>query len=315
MLDKKEIEAISSLKILVIGDVMLDEYIKGDVERISPEAPVPILNAKRKSYNLGGAGNVAMNLSKLNVEVTLIGSIGDDNDGEKITLLCAENNIQFEKIIAKNTTTKKLRIVSKNQQMMRVDFEEKERLPENEKLKLKKSIEKLIHNYDGVIVADYAKGFIDYDVMSFIKESSNKHHLKIFVDPKQKTWDIYKGVFMITPNMKELTEKLGIEVENNHKMICNYKTKICEFADQILVTRSEKGMSLLNQKTDFEIPIKSVEVFDVSGAGDTVIAVVSACILSNIELERSIKIANEAAQAVIKKMGTTPITLDDLKYE
>jgi len=290
--------------ILVIGDIMLDKYIIGTVERISPEAPVPIVKVTKEYSTLGGCGNVVRNLRKLGSTVICLSSVGKDPEAEEIKTqlwhICKEDPKSIPCIITTNNrTTVKQRIVAteRQTQMLRIDYEDKKALPFNLFLWF---LEEKISQYkiDIVIISDYAKGVVSWEMMEYLK--SKKY--KIIVDPKPENGAMYNGVFMITPNEKEWGQMWLSSAYTNDKV------------DYFLVTKGSKGMELFGMKKDLlsnkhiEIPAHPVEVYNPSGAGDTVVAVMGYCIALGFSVERSAKVANKCAGYVVTKPGTTAVS-------
>ena len=305
----------SNTNILVIGDIMLDKYFFGQVKRISPEAPVPVVNITKETSTLGGASNVANNIVSLGGNVCLCGAIGEDYHGRELIKLTEEKNIITNFIKTSNPTITKSRIIGERQQIVRLDFEEKLCIAESTEKQYLKGLNPLIDKSDIVIISDYAKGFITPSLCSSIISYCNKTNKKVIIDPKGKDWNKYKGAWIITPNVKELSEISEEEVDNiDFDITKSAQTILHKYKiNQLLVTRSEKGMSLCSHKESTHIPTHSEEVFDVSGAGDTVVATLSLAIAQEINIKEAIHIANVASGIVIKKMGTASLTINELK--
>ncbi|WP_017726150.1 D-glycero-beta-D-manno-heptose-7-phosphate kinase [Halalkalibacterium ligniniphilum] len=309
---------LQKLKVLVIGDIMLDIYYQGDVNRVSPEAPVPVVSINQINKNLGGAANVATNLKGLGCQVEIIGLIGNDNAGEDVCKLLSENNINHNlvKEEGKQTTTK-TRVVGGHQQIVRFDHESIS-FDAKASLRLKKVIKRSLetNNPDSVIISDYAKGVCSIEICSFIIESCYKKNIPVVVDPKGTDWQKYSGAYMVTPNLNELSEVLGEKIENVDTIVSNvaYRIKNKFTINNIVVTRSEKGITLVCEKEVLHDIAKAREVYDVSGAGDTVIATLAAFI-NKRDLKSAIKVANIAAGIVVGKPGTVAINKTDLLKE
>ncbi|MCX7821090.1 MAG: bifunctional D-glycero-beta-D-manno-heptose-7-phosphate kinase/D-glycero-beta-D-manno-heptose 1-phosphate adenylyltransferase HldE [Brevinematales bacterium] len=307
-------ENFSKCKILVIGDVMLDTYLYGNVGRISPEAPVPIINIKRESFVLGGAANVANNVAKLKAKSTLIGLIGDDDNAILLKNLLKEENIDSKLFPFLSKTITKTRIVSGNQQLLRIDFEDSFSFNEIDEKKFIEVAKEEIAKNDIVLISDYAKGVCNYNVCKEIIKETKKQKKFVIIDPKKKDWERYEGATLITPNLKELSEFIGESIPNIdrevEKALKEAYSKIS--VDYLLVTRSEKGMTLYDGKKFYNFPTEAREVYDVSGAGDTVIATLSVAIASGMSLEEAVYTANKAAGVVVAKAGTAPIYYDEL---
>lgn len=301
------LEKLKSLKILVVGDVILDSYLKGKVERISPEAPVPILEVEEEEFRLGGAGNVAKNLSSLGVETFICGVIGKDAAGEKVKQLLEESRIKAFLVEDERPTTKKTRIVSRNQQLLRIDWEDKRKI-RGETLK---NILGIIRGLevDAIIVSDYAKGVITKEVMDEIKKSS----VFFSIDPRPKNKELYKKGNLMTPNEKELIEMLNGKSENIETLgkILREELKL----DTLIVTRGPKGMTLFIDKEIKHFPAKARKVYDVTGAGDTVIASITAFKLAGASWEECCEIGNLCAGIVVGEFGTASVTPEKLMQE
>lgn len=308
---------ISKTGVLVLGDIILDKYLYGDVRRISPEAPVPIVNITRSYDTLGGAGNVANNLSKLGCKVYLSGFIGNDENGVAIQNLLDKVNIDKSGVLFfDNPTITKSRIIATNQQMLRMDFEDTAPIKISLIERLKHWVEKTIleKNIQAVVISDYGKGVCKEEICQFVIKICKNNRISTIIDPKGKEWGKYVGADIITPNVRELSELSLFELENNNDKIVEMGTKVREqfLINHLLVTRSEKGMTLITQDGYYHIPTVSKEVYDVSGAGDTVVSILAAFQSSSLSMLDIIKVANIAAGVVVAKLGTYAITKEDL---
>ncbi len=303
-----------SPKILVIGDIMLDRFIFGNVHRISPEAPVPVVHSVKEKYSLGGCGNVLRNLMNLGALASIIGFIGKDQAGEKIKQHLKKKGISTKHIIESesNRTTEKMRIVAEGQQVVRVDWDAGSLTDQNLNQIWQKVSEK-IAGVDGVVISDYNKGVCSEFL---IKETINKAkelHIPIFVDPKGKKWDKYYGATVITPNLKEAEDALGKLLKNDGDVeragmeICNDLS-----LDACLITRGANGMSYIGKDVRFHVSSEAKEIYDVSGAGDTVIASFAAGTLAGYDSESVTRFANKAAGIVVGHIGTTAIRVSEL---
>jgi len=298
----------SGLKVLVVGDVILDEYIYGNVERISPEAPVPVLVQNKDELRLGGAANVAANCAALGALTTLFSITGIDKEAEILEEMCEENNIHplFLKRPEQHTP-RKTRFVAGNHQMLRVDKESKVKMKEEE-LKLLKFLPS-VEQADVVIVSDYNKGCISKKLMDWLKG----YHSCIVVDPKPVNAALYGGVKLVTPNKKEAAEILGIPTDAlNDKYIEFLSFKL---GSNVLVTLGEDGMKYCDSGSHpVSFPAVAQEVFDVTGAGDTVISVVGLAIASGMEMKVACELANKAAAQVVAKFGTATVNPETLEF-
>ena len=297
-------------KILVIGDVMLDEYWYGKSNRISPEAPVPIVNFDNKDIRLGGAANVAANISSLGGNVTLLSLIGDDDNTKIFKELVNSNHIKHITIKSKNAKiTRKLRIVSSNQQITRIDFDTK--TSSYSKLILNK-LKKIFNEFDLFVFSDYNKGSLS-NIKSMIDFLIKNDKKNILIDPKKKDFMCYSHSFLMTPNKKEFLNYINVPnfddraIELGFECIKKLKLKY------LLVTLGENGMVLLNHNKKTLIKANADEVFDVSGAGDTVIASLAFCIANSIGIVNAVKFSNMTAGIVVGKQGTSIINKKDIK--
>jgi D-beta-D-heptose 7-phosphate kinase/D-beta-D-heptose 1-phosphate adenosyltransferase len=307
-------------KVLVIGDLMLDEYIFGNVERISPEAPVPILDVKEERLTLGGAGNVIKNLKSLDTNVTVCSIIGLDYAGEKVlkTLNSLGVNTNGLFINQMRKTSKKTRIIAGSQQIVRIDHESKETIKGRDAKLILDFIEENIKDYDAIIISDYAKGVISKDIIDICVRKGKEYNIPINVDPKEKNYLLYKGVNTITPNLKELANGSEIKIENeetlNRAIQITFDHLLCE---TVLLTRGSDGMSVYNRENPngFHIPTFAKKVFDVTGAGDTVISVYTLALISGANEIEAAYIANAAAGYVVGEIGAASIDYHKLYEE
>jgi len=313
---------ISKMKVAVIGDVMLDTYWWGNVERISPEAPVPIVALDKREKRIGGAGNVALNVRALGTKVALISILGDDEDGVQLKQLLLDNNIDTRFILEskKRITTNKIRIISRNQQMMRLDAEHTEDLDETDETKLQNQIEKYIlsEKPNVVILEDYNKGILTQNIIENTIELCNKNNIPITVDPKRKNFFSYKNATLFKPNLHEAITGLNLLVENvSTELLTDIHARIKEKLNHniSLITLSEKGIFYQeNNKKDI-IPSHRRNIADVSGAGDTVIAVASLVYAATKDINLVAKIANIAGGIVCEEVGTVPVNREELLGE
>lgn len=308
---------INKLKIAVIGDVMLDRYYYGAVSRISPEAPVPVNKVRNETLNIGGAGNVAANLAGLGVNVSLAALCGDDDDGHRLAALLKKSGIDDSGIIyGKNRSTiAKLRVIGANQQMLRLDFEKIEPVSDDETEKTLLWLDKLLaEGIDGVILSDYAKGFLTEAFCHRVIDILNKANVPVLVDPKGYEWEKYKNAGYITPNVKELGEAVKRTPLNDTAWLTAAAREAIEFyqVKSVMVTRSEKGMTFISPDKEFTADAAALEVYDVSGAGDTVAAVFLAAIAGGFTENDAAYLANEAAGIVVGRAGTYAIKKDEL---
>lgn len=299
----KIIDKFPEKNILVIGDIMLDEYIMGDVSRINPEAPVPVLNTTKTEYRLGGAANVANNIVSLGAKCTLIGQIGQDSTKDILVRKLNEKNISYFLVESSDIpTTKKTRIIAREQQVIRVDNEKVKKITDEEANKIIERIKE--NNFDLILISDYNKGMITEHLISKLKELNKK----ILVDPKPQNIELYKDVFIISPNLKE-----GKEISKKEE-IKNIGEKISKDYNTRLILRcGEKGAYLFEDNKLQYFPTKKREVYDVSGAGDTFMAALALSIASDSTLEESVILSNQSAGLTVEKRGTSTITKEELK--
>jgi len=305
----------STKKILIIGDVILDVYHFGRVDRVSPEAPVPVVQVTRSINRLGGAGNVANNISSLGKEAVLLGYLGKDYNNQHVKELLKNSHIDYNLVDTQHPTITKMRVVSGVQQIVRVDFEEIYTINDEVERNQRTFIDKNIDAYDTIILSDYGKGAITNKLSEYIIDKANKHNKVIIVDPKGTDWEKYRNATMITPNVKELGDVVGYKIANEDDSIVRVGREVLKKYDikYLLVTRSEKGMTFFDTDTIHHIRTHATEVFDVSGAGDTVVATLATAISSGYEWIEAVKLANKAAGIVVSKIGTEPITYKELE--
>ena len=311
-------DTYKNARVLVIGDVMLDRYIWGAVERISPEAPVPVVKTGETSEILGGAGNVAANLAGLGCQVTLVGLLGDDETGRRITWLAEDMGINTRLTSSQvRPTTTKTRIMAQKQQLFRLDSEVAVPLSETDETSIVTTCETAMTEVDALILSDYGKGIMQTDGLChrLIRMASDKG-IPVFVDPKGSDWDRYHGASCITPNTSELELVLGIRLDKGEASTAALveETRTTYGLSHLLLTRGADGMCLkAGSDEPLFIPTEAREVFDVSGAGDTVIATLAASVAAGFPFDESARLANTAAGIVVGKLGTRPVTIAELK--
>jgi D-glycero-beta-D-manno-heptose-7-phosphate kinase len=306
---KAILEAFKQKKILVIGDVMLDHYIHGSVERISPEAPVPVLEVKKEEYRLGGSGNVADNLISLGAGVKIVGLIGDDVSGKQIIKLFQNKGIDTTGLLVSNTrpTTLKTRIIAHQQQIVRIDKEEHSDISAELERQVLELIKARITEVDAIIIEDYNKGLLTRQLIESIILIGNKENKPVAVDPKFKNFFAYRNCTIFKPNFAELQKNLGILIESEEQFceaVAVLEEKIN--AEFLVITRGEKGLSVFSHEKDMiSIPTFAREIYDVSGAGDTVISALTLGLVSDCDVRTAATLANHAAGVVCGKMGTS----------
>ena len=301
----------SKARVLIVGDVMLDRYWFGDVSRISPEAPVPVAKVERTEDRPGGAANVARNCVALGARTALLSVVGADEPGQTLARLLSEAKIDASlHEDAKLNTTVKLRVVARQQQLIRIDFENS---PDHEVLRAKPAdFEQRLVDCDAVILSDYGKGGLTHitDMIRFARAAGKP----VLVDPKGDDYTRYSGATLITPNRAELREVAG-RWKNEADLVARAQKLRTDLGlEAILLTRSEEGMTLFTAQGETHEAAKAREVFDVSGAGDTVIATLAVMLASGATLAEAMKLANQAASIVVAKLGTAVATLEELKH-
>ncbi|ACK42001.1 MULTISPECIES: D-glycero-beta-D-manno-heptose-7-phosphate kinase [Dictyoglomus] len=299
-------------KIAVIGDIMIDEYIIGKIERISPEAPVPVLEIEEEKYVLGGAGNVANNIKALGGEPLLFGVVGEDIGAEKILNLLNQREIKNFLVKDKERpTTTKTRLIALSQQVVRMDKEKRNPIKEEIEMLLLEKIKENIEKIDIFLLSDYAKGVLTYSFTKKIIELAKTYGKKILVDPKGKDFTKYKGASYITPNEKEA--KIATDMEENFDIIiCAQKLLELIEGEGVIITRGEKGMFLYLKDSYYFIPALKAEVRDVTGAGDTVISALTLAISSDANPLEAALISNFAGSVVVRKLGTSTLSPEEI---
>ncbi|KDD80386.1 bifunctional D-glycero-beta-D-manno-heptose-7-phosphate kinase/D-glycero-beta-D-manno-heptose 1-phosphate adenylyltransferase HldE [Glaesserella parasuis] len=301
----------NNAKVLVLGDVMLDRYWFGSTNRISPEAPVPVVKVQEREDRAGGAANVAMNIASLNVPVTLHGLVGNDDAGRALDKLLSEHRIQNQCVaVDSHPTITKLRILSRHQQLLRLDFEEGFHNLDCQALLAKLAAE--ITAYGALILSDYGKGTLD-TVQQMI-QIARQANVPVLIDPKGTDFERYRGATLLTPNMSEFEAVAG-HCRDEDEIVTKGLKMIADFdLSALLITRSEKGMTLLRPNQDpFHLPTQAKEVYDVTGAGDTVISVLATAIADGRPLEEACYLANAAAGIVVGKLGTSTVSPSELE--
>ncbi len=314
----KELDRLKGSRVLVVGDLMLDTYHIGGVKRISPEAPVPVVQVKHSYSVLGGAANVARNLIGLGATPLVVGTVGLDNNGNTIQEMFNELNVDCALCRTSTPTITKVRIIGNDQQVVRIDFEQDNiKLSKESESELLSAIEERMEKCDIVVISDYGKGVCSDTLCKAIITTATAAKKSVIIDPKGCDWEKYRNATIVTPNLKELSDITGIEVSNNDRHIEENAIEVLERYDigALLVTRSDKGMSYISKSERTVIATEAREVFDVSGAGDTVVATLAATLGANFSTSDSVYLSNKAAGVVVGKMGTSPILFQELKSE
>jgi rfaE bifunctional protein kinase chain/domain len=303
------VDAISRCRVLVVGDVMLDRYWFGEVDRVSPEAPVPIVRVARREDRLGGAANVARNVVALGGRATLVGVVGADEAGERIHALAHGAGITPGLVAdAGHPTTLKMRVLGRQQQMLRVDFEQ---TPGASALDaLDAEFDRHLHGHDVVVVSDYAKGALGR-VRTFIARARSAG-IPVLVDPKGDHYDVYRGATLVTPNRAEMQQAVGRWTSEDDLARRAQRLREDLALEALLVTRSEQGMTLFTQAGSEHVDAQAHEVFDVSGAGDTVLATLAVTRAIGMPWPQAMRWANRAGGVVVGKLGTSTVTAQEL---
>ncbi len=304
--------------ILVIGDLMIDHYLWGSAERISPEAPVQVVDIAKESSVLGGAGNVVNNLISLGATVNVASVIGDDEIAKELSIMLKSIGVKTEGLITQvgRKTSKKSRVIAANQQILRYDKESKETISSASIAKIMTAIEKDLFVTDMIILSDYGKGVISEELSQAVVKLANKNEIKVLVDPKGTDYSKYRGAHMLTPNKKEASEATGIEIIDDaslEKALLSLKEQCA--LDRSMITLSEDGIAIYDSEVK-RFPTVAQEVFDVTGAGDTVIASIAFALSAGLSIEDTARFSNLAAGVVVGKIGSATVTLDEIEiYE
>ncbi|OCC15035.1 ADP-heptose synthase [Dissulfuribacter thermophilus] len=308
------IYGFSDAKIFVIGDCMLDHYIWGDSDRISPEAPVPVVSVEKEEFHLGGAANVAQNISALSGKVDLSGIVGKDGPAAEFKELLRNLEISWHGIVdSERPTTQKMRVIARGQQLIRVDREDTTRVSAEHIDMLCTLIHENLRDSSCIVISDYAKGVVCKGLMDFLVSESKKYHIPIIVDPKPQNVMIYNGVDVITPNKKEALSMAQIFEEKISLDVLMKKLRDEVQVGAVLVTLGEKGMAVFESgDVPYHIPTMAREVFDVTGAGDTVIATLALGMSMGLNLLEASFLANIAGGIVVGKVGTATLSQEEL---
>ena len=300
---------LAAARVLVVGDAMLDRYWFGAVDRISPEAPVPVVLVQREEERLGGAANVALNVRHLGAQATLLSVMGDDEPARAVARLLEREDVG--RVLGQDAghrTTIKLRVVGRSQQLLRVDFEQQ---PDRELLaQMLGDFERVLPQHDAVLFSDYGKGGLAH--IGRMIELARAAGKPVLVDPKGRDFSRYAGATVITPNRSELAQAMGPwQGEAQLTALVNTLRRDARI-DQVLLTRSEEGMTLFDAAGSFHVPAQARQVFDVTGAGDTVIATMAAMLAAGLSSREAVPIANRAAGIVVSRFGTASVGYDEL---
>ncbi len=304
--------------ILVLGDLMIDHYLWGSCERISPEAPVQVVDIAKETTVLGGAGNVINNLNALGAKVSVASVIGDDDNGEELLKMLKNIGVETANIITQEgrKTSKKSRIIAVSQQILRYDKESRSDITSQSVKNIIDSLEKSLFSYDALILSDYGKGVLTTELCQGVIAVAKKHSIKVLVDPKGSDFSKYRGAYLLTPNKKEAILATGLEIDTPESLESALKKlKVeCDLGVS-LITLSEDGIATLDREVEI-FPTVAKEVFDVTGAGDTVIASIAFALSCEKSIQESAAFANLAAGVVVGKIGSATVTLEEIEdYE
>jgi rfaE bifunctional protein kinase chain/domain len=302
-------QQLARSRVLVVGDAMLDRYWHGAVERISPEAPVPVVKVSREEERIGAAANVAYNVSTLGAQASFLGVVGDDEPGHRLEVLLRETGIQAHlKRDPGLRTTVKLRVIGRQQQLLRMDFENE---PDHEVLSLQnEAFVQLLPQQDAILFSDYGKGGLAH--IPVMIERARAAGKAVLVDPKGSDYTRYRGATIITPNRAELQDVVGRWNGEDDLKARAHKLRTELGLEALLLTRSEEGMTLFDAQGEFTVKAQAREVFDVTGAGDTVIATLATMVAAGIPLRQAVPIANRAGGIVVGKFGTATVSYEEL---
>ena len=302
-------------KVLVLGDLMMDEYIWGQASRISPEAPVPVVEVERESFVLGGASNVANNMQSLGGEVLLLGVVGQDEQAVRFREFLAGQGMAENGLVTDSSrpTTVKTRVIAQNQQVLRIDREDKTAVSPEVEEKLLELVKQSLPQIGAVIISDYAKGVVTKSLVSEVISLVKAQQKLVAVDPKGNDYSKYRGATILTPNLKETECALGEKLPCEEKIVAGGSRLRQDLElDYLLVTRGADGMSLLGAAECRHIPAVASKVYDVTGAGDTVISVLTLALAAGASFQEAMLLANYAAAVVVKKLGTSTVSLSEI---
>jgi rfaE bifunctional protein kinase chain/domain len=311
------LDRIQNTKIAVLGDLMLDRYIWGDVERISPEAPVPVVEVASESTSLGGAANVSNNVHALGAQAMPIGVTGDDHSGTILKELFQQAGFETSGMITDpgRPTTVKTRVIAHNQHVVRIDRESKEAISEQARQEVLALLKAIIPTLDAIVIEDYNKGLLAPELIRDVISLANQHHVVVTVDPKFDHFWTYKNVTVFKPNRRETEAVLGMRLENDAAIADAARQVQQKLAcENVLITLGEHGLHLLDANGEHhKIPTRAKKVHDVSGAGDTVIGTLTAALATGASILEAASLANFAAGVVVAELGAVPISLEKLR--
>jgi D-beta-D-heptose 7-phosphate kinase/D-beta-D-heptose 1-phosphate adenosyltransferase len=312
---EKFLKRLPDVRVLVVGDLMLDEYLWGKTERISPEAPVQVVDVLRDDLRLGGAGNVINNLVALGCKAQILSVLGNDSDGQRLQSMLAEKKLDTGNIFfdQERKTSRKTRILASNQQMMRIDRESREDIPAPMESRVLDRFAELAEHCSVILVSDYNKGLLTKNLLAEMIRMARDRNIPVFVDPKGNNFSKYRGATLLTPNRKEVLKAARLDFLSDENLRTAGK-ELVESLDleALLLTRSEEGMTLFFPGEEVDLPTRAREVFDVSGAGDTVLSVLGAAFATGLSLLEAATVANIAAGVVVGKVGTSTVFPEEI---
>jgi rfaE bifunctional protein kinase chain/domain len=313
-------ERFKDIKVLIIGDIMIDEYVWGNATRISPEAPVPVVSVEKREMRLGGAANVALNVKSLGATPILCGFVGNDYHGTLFYELLQKENLIQDGIFAieNRKTTIKTRIIAHHQHLLRIDAEQTDTVPNTAHEQLSEFIRNYINDIDVIVFEDYDKGSLNADFIQKITMLAKLHNIPVVVDPKFRNFMAYKECTLFKPNLKELKE--GLHLNINSQDLTQLKEAIHKVQDalnceNVMITLSEHGVVIGNKDVFYHIPAHIRKIADVSGAGDTVVSVVALCMALKLPLQKVAELSNLAGGLVCEEVGVVPVNVEKLKIE
>lgn len=303
-------------RILVVGDIMLDQFVWGRVQRISPEAPVPVVEVTRETFHLGGAANVASNVAALGGRVAVAGVLGRDSAGDRTQAELDTGGIDRAGVVRSRdtVTVRKTRVIAHSQQVVRFDREQRDH-PPDVTAKVGRFVRRHAADFDAVIVSDYGKGVVTPELLGELDAVRTRAGLRVIVDPKRRNYDHYRGITLATPNASETAEASGVDLDGGEESLREAGLRLIAKWDAgaLLITRGEQGMTLVRPNGSLRhFPTTSRQVFDVTGAGDTVVATCALALAAGASLEDAARLANDAAGIVVGKLGTATASPDEL---
>lgn len=313
-------QAFNELRVLIIGDVMLDSYIWGAVERISPEAPVPIVTVKKRDLRLGGAANVALNVQALGATPVLVALCGEDDAGKKLRTILEQQGMSAEGLVVSSTrpTTVKTRVIASSQHVVRVDEESDKESNSQEENQLVERIHKLLPSCQVVIFEDYDKGVINESLVAKTVALAKQQQVPTVVDPKKRNFLAYKGVSLFKPNLKEMREGLKVELESGNQEQLEAAVELLKqklAVEGVMATLSEQGVYIDYQSQKLKLPAHPREIADVSGAGDTVVSIAALCVALQLPPRQIAELSNLGGGLVCQHVGVVPINKEELLQE